>query len=195
MFDMLVKSIESLRKLNPETINKATIYNNIVYIARPMIVLCAKNKDCLPKHNIGDAGYDLKAAEDNPICCSRIYSIPTGLKISLPYDMEFEVRGRSGLFSKFGKNFLVHNGTIDATYRGEIKVLVDISNNENIPNIEKGDRIAQGIFKTIDHHYPVRYEEERRSLLIINEEIFDNFDKYFPSQRGVNGFGSTGVKS
>ena len=121
------------------------------------------------------AGMDLKANITEPIVLKPLERamIPTGLHIALPDGMEAQVRPRSGLAAKFGISVLNTPGTIDADYRGEIKViLVNLSNNEFTVN--PGERIAQMVV--------ARYEK-------VEWEEVDALDE---TERGQGGFGSTG---
>ena len=92
----------------------------------------------------GAAGMDLFAAIDKPIELSPLERIliPTGLKLSLPSNMEAQIRPRSGLAFKQGITVLNAPGTIDSDYRGEIKILL-INLGLNIFKIEHGARVAQ----------------------------------------------------
>jgi dUTP pyrophosphatase len=101
--------------------------------------------------------------------------VPTGLYIALPEGTEAQIRPRSGLAAKHGITVLNTPGTIDADYRGEIKViLVNLSNEEF--TINPGERIAQMVV--------ARYEKvEWDSVEVLDE-----------TERGVGGFGSTGTK-
>ena len=101
--------------------------------------------------------------------------IPTGLSIELPEGYEMQIRPRSGLAAKHGITVLNSPGTIDADYRGEIRViLVNLSNEEF--RIEAGERIAQMV---VARHEQVEWE--------MTEELAE-------SERGEGGFGSTGKK-
>lgn len=103
-------------------------------------------------------------------------AVPTGIHIQLPVGFEAQIRPRSGLAAKFGVTVLNAPGTIDSDYRGEIKVL--LINHSNSPFvINNGDRIAQMV---IAKHEVASFEES---------SILSNTD------RGVGGFGSTGIKS
>ena len=100
-------------------------------------------------------------------------AIPTGIFIELPDGYEAQVRPRSGLAIKHGITCLNTPGTIDADYRGEIKViLINLSKEEQTVN--HGDRIAQIIFQRITH-------AEWVTTVEINE-----------TERGIGGFGHTG---
>ena len=121
------------------------------------------------------AGMDLRADLESPITLGPLERalVPTGLFIALPAGYEAQVRPRSGLAAKHGITVLNTPGTIDADYRGEIKViLVNLSNTpfEIVP----GERIAQMV---VARHERVEWDEV---------EILDE------TARGAGGFGSTG---
>jgi dUTP pyrophosphatase len=123
------------------------------------------------------AGMDLRAWCPEPITIKPLdrVLVPTGLYIELPAGFEAQVRPRSGLAAKSGITVLNSPGTIDADYRGEIKViLVNLSNQEFI--IQSGDRIAQMIIARHERINPLQVE-------VLSE-----------TQRGAGGFGHTGVK-
>ena len=121
------------------------------------------------------AGMDLKANIDEPVTLGPLERamIPTGLFIALPDGTEAQVRPRSGLAAKHGISVLNSPGTIDADYRGEIKViLVNLSNEPFV--INPGERIAQMVV--------ARYEKVEWNEV----EVLDE------TERGSGGFGSTG---
>lgn len=121
------------------------------------------------------AGMDLKANIDTPIVLGPLERamVPTGLYIALPDGTEAQVRPRSGLAAKHGISVLNAPGTVDADYRGEVKViLVNLSNDPFTVN--PGERIAQLVV--------ARYE---------NVE-WDEVDVLDETERGEGGFGSTG---
>lgn len=121
------------------------------------------------------AGMDLKADIEEPLTLEPLQRamIPTGLHIALPDGMEAQIRPRSGLAAKHGVTVLNTPGTIDADYRGEIKViLVNLSDTPFV--INPGERIAQMVV--------ARYEK-------VEWEAADDLDK---TGRGEGGFGSTG---
>ncbi|MBA2664292.1 MAG: dUTP diphosphatase [Bradymonadaceae bacterium] len=132
----------------------------------------------LPSHATAQsAGMDLRAAipQDVPIVLApgtRIL-VPTGLQIALPPGYDAQVRPRSGLAFAHGITVLNSPGTIDADYRGEIKVLL-VHLGEAPFTLQRGDRIAQLV---IARHAHVIWEER---------ESLDETD------RGENGFGHTG---
>jgi len=137
-----------------------------------------KSKHQLPNYEtIHSAGMDLRANLDAPLVLGTLERalIPTGLFIELPIGHEAQIRPRSGLAAKKGITVLNTPGTIDADYRGEIKViLINLSKNDFI--IEDGERIAQMIIA----------KHERVELFEVNE--------LEETQRGAGGFGHTGTK-
>jgi dUTP pyrophosphatase len=137
-----------------------------------------QSKHPLPSYEtIHSAGMDLRANLDKPIILKTLERalIPTGLFIEIPEGHEAQIRPRSGLAFKKGVTVLNTPGTIDADYRGEIKViLINLSNEEFI--VEDGERIAQMI---IARH-------ERAELNNVNELT--------ETTRGAGGFGHTGTK-
>ena len=121
------------------------------------------------------AGMDVRANIDEAVILRPLERamIPTGLSIELPEGYEMQIRPRSGLAAKHGITVLNSPGTIDADYRGEIRViLVNLSNEEF--RIEAGERIAQMV---VARHEQVEWESA--------EELSD-------TSRGAGGFGSTG---
>lgn len=123
------------------------------------------------------AGMDLRAALEEPVSLSPLERamVPTGLHIELPAGFEAQIRPRSGLAAKHGISIVNAPGTIDADYRGEIKVvLVNLSNETFVVN--PGERIAQMV---VARHEKVEWE----SVSELEE-----------SARGEGGFGSTGRK-
>lgn len=123
------------------------------------------------------AGMDLRANIDAPITLRPMERrlIPTGLRIALPEGCEAQVRPRSGLALKHGITVLNTPGTIDADYRGEVKVLlVNFSNDDFV--INTGERIAQMVI--------ARYEKADL------EQVAELDD----TERGDGGYGHTGVK-
>lgn len=137
-----------------------------------------KSKHQLPNYStIASAGMDLRASIDEPIVLKPLDRaiVPTGIFIELPLHYEAQVRPRSGLAAKNGITVLNTPGTIDADYRGEVKViLVNLSNEEF--TVHDGDRIAQMV---VAKHETVIWQAV--------EELND-------SERGAGGFGSSGIK-
>ena len=136
-----------------------------------------KSKHDLPKYQTElSAGMDLYANIDEPITLKSLERVlvKTGLFVSLPKGYEAQIRPRSGLAFKNGITVLNTPGTIDADYRGEIGIiLVNLSTQEF--TINDGDRIAQMV---IAKHENAVWQE------------VDNLDE---TNRGVGGFGSSGV--
>jgi dUTP pyrophosphatase len=121
------------------------------------------------------AGMDLKANTSEPITLGPLERalIPTGLYIALPEGTEAQIRPRSGLAAKHGISVLNAPGTIDADYRGEIKVILVNLSNEAF-TINPGERIAQMVV--------AKYEKvEWQEVETLSE-----------TERGEGGFGSTG---
>ena len=123
----------------------------------------------------GSSGMDIRAQLEAPIMLQPMerFLIPTGLFVELPEDFEIQVRPRSGLAIKQGITCLNTPGTIDADYRGEIKViLINLSN--EVQTIQQGDRIAQMVFQKVEK---------------INWEAVTDINE---TERGAGGFGHTG---
>jgi len=100
----------------------------------------------------GDSGVDLVAAEDYELKPMERKLIPTGLKLEIPSGYEGQVRPKSGLAIKHGISHANAVGTIDSSYRGEIKVpLINLSDKSYI--IEKGKKIGQLIFAKVEEDY------------------------------------------
>ncbi len=136
-----------------------------------------KGKNPLPNYETElSAGMDLRANLDEPVMLKPLERalIPTGLHIALPKGFEAQVRPRSGLAVKKGISVLNSPGTIDADYRGEIKVILVNLSNEDF-QINHGERIAQMV---ISKHEQVSWQEA---------EILEK------TARGEGGFGSTGI--
>ena len=121
------------------------------------------------------AGLDIRANLDESVTLRPLERamIPTGLFVELPEGCEMQIRPRSGLAAKHGITVLNSPGTIDADYRGEIKVILVNLSNEPF-TIEAGERIAQMIV--------ARYEQIEWLAV---EELS-------ATERGAGGFGSTG---
>jgi dUTP pyrophosphatase len=123
------------------------------------------------------AGVDLRAALEEPVVLAPLGRalIPTGLFMAIPAGFEGQVRPRSGLAAKHGVTVLNTPGTIDADYRGEIKVI--LVNLSEVPfTVVPGERIAQMVF--------ARCEQAQ----------FEQVETLDETQRGAGGFGSTGLK-
>jgi dUTP pyrophosphatase len=128
----------------------------------------------------GSSGFDLRANTQTPIIlkAGNRAIIPTGLYFELPDNFELQIRPRSGLAAKNGVTVLNTPGTVDADYRGEVKViLINLSTDDFV--INHGDRIAQGVLATVT------------SKNVINLLKLDNISSN--TERGSGGFGSTGI--
>ncbi len=135
-----------------------------------------KSKHPLPSYETGfSAGMDLRANLDTPLLLAPLQRIlvPTGIFIALPAGSEAQIRPRSGMAFKFGITVLNSPGTIDADYRGEVKVLL-VNLSDQPVTINDGDRIAQMV---VARHDTVVWKSEEK----LEETI-----------RGEGGFGSTG---
>jgi dUTP pyrophosphatase len=140
------------------------------------IKIINKSKHALPTYATqASAGMDLRANLDEPVVLNSLERavVPTGLFMELPVGFEAQVRPRSGLAFKNGITVLNSPGTIDADYRGEVKViLINLSTESFI--INDGERIAQ--------------------LIIAKHEQAEwiNVEELVETQRGQGGFGHTG---
>lgn len=123
----------------------------------------------------GAAGLDLAAAVDKPLTLApgEWALVPTGLAIALPDGYELQVRPRSGLAARHGITVLNSPGTVDADYRGEIKVIL-INLGPEPFTVARGDRIAQAVLGRV---IPLVWDEQ---------------DQLPDSARGSGGFGHTG---
>ncbi|MBJ7955825.1 dUTP diphosphatase [Bacillus cereus] len=127
-----------------------------------------------------DAGFDLVAAEDTIIWPGETKVVPTGLCFEIPPGYELQVRPRSGISRNTKLRVIL--GTVDSGFRGEVGVIVDntskpsVFRSEAADVIERGTRIAQGVIAPVITAH------------------FVEVDELSESDRGSNGFGSTGVK-
>ncbi len=137
-----------------------------------------KSKHSLPSYATkASAGVDLRANLDNSITLKPLERnlISTGLFIELPVGYEAQIRPRSGLAAKNGITVLNSPGTIDADYRGEIKVILVNLSNETF-TINDGERIAQMVIS----------KHEQAEWIQVDELV--------ETERGAGGFGHTGKK-
>lgn len=135
-----------------------------------------RSRHDLPRYETPlSAGMDVRANLDEPVVLKPLARalIPTGLYVELPAGYEMQVRPRSGLAAKYGLSVLNAPGTIDADYRGEVKViLANLSDQEF--TVQDGERIAQLV---VAQHSQVEWEPT---------------DTLSDTSRGAGGFGSTG---
>jgi dUTP pyrophosphatase len=132
----------------------------------------------LPEYSTsGASGFDLRANLEAPIVLKPFERavIPTGLYLEIPDGFEIQIRPRSGLAVKNGITVLNTPGTIDADYRGEIKVILVNLGVESF-TINPGDRIAQAV------------------LCPVFKAAFLEAETLSQTERNTGGFGSTGVK-
>lgn len=137
-----------------------------------------KSSNPLPAYATDEAaGMDLKADIPQPVTFRPMerHLIPTGIFIELPSGYEAQVRPRSGLALKQGITCLNSPGTVDADYRGELKViLINLSDSEQ--SIHPGDRIAQMVISTVE------------------KVIWEPVEKINQTNRSDGGFGHTGKR-
>ena len=137
-----------------------------------------KSHHPLPEYaTTGSSGMDIRAFLTSPITMAPMERvlIPTGLFLALPENWEAQIRPGSGLAIKQGLTCLNTPGTIDADYRGELKViLINLSNEPQL--ITDGDRIAQIVFQKVE------------------KVILEKVETLEATERGAGGFGHTGKK-
>jgi dUTP pyrophosphatase len=145
---------------------------------KPSITIPVINRSAFPLPayaTVGSSGLDVRANIEQPITLQSLERtlVPTGLFVEIPLGYEIQVRPRSGLAVKQGLTCLNTPGTIDADYRGEIKViLINLSQESQI--IQPGDRIAQLVLQAIE---------------LIEWKLVDQLNE---TDRGSGGFGHTG---
>ena len=122
----------------------------------------------------GDAGTDLYAAADVQLLPGQRIVVGTGIAIALPAGYAAFVHPRSGLAADHGVTIVNAPGTVDAGYRGEIKVIVLNTDMEHAVHVRRGDRIAQLVIQRVE------------------TPVFLEVETLPGSQRGIGGHGSTG---
>ncbi|WP_031159636.1 dUTP diphosphatase [Streptosporangium roseum] len=122
----------------------------------------------------GDAGADLHAVEDVELLPGERVTVGTGVAIALPDGYAAFVHPRSGLATKHGVTLVNAPGTVDAGYRGEIKVTLLNTDTKDALRLRRGDRIAQLVIQRVE------------------KAVFHEVDRLPGSARGAGGFGSTG---
>jgi dUTP diphosphatase len=122
----------------------------------------------------GDAGADLAAAEDVELPPGERAVVPTGVAIALPDGYAAFIHPRSGLGAKLGVTIVNAPGTVDAGYRGEIKVTLLNTDKRDTVRLRRGDRIAQMVVQRVEH------------------AVFHEVTALPGAARGSDGFGSTG---
>ncbi|MFI3330945.1 MAG: dUTP diphosphatase [Rikenellaceae bacterium] len=137
-----------------------------------------KSKFALPAYETEQAaGMDVRANINEDIIIKPLERVlvPTGLFVQIPEGYEIQVRPRSGLAAKFGLTVLNSPGTIDADYRGEIKVILVNLSSEDF-TLTPGERVAQFVVASM-------IQAKWESVEVLDE-----------TERGAGGFGSTGTK-
>ena len=143
----------------------------------PVNVLIQRLDPGLPvpaRSHPGDAGLDLVAAADVDLAPGARAVVPTGVAIALPDGYAAFVHPRSGLAARHGVTIVNAPGTVDAGYRGEIRVTLLNTDPAQAVRFQRGDRIAQLIIQRVA------------------TPVFHEVDSLPGSARGENGFGSTG---
>ncbi|MEO5875692.1 MAG: dUTP diphosphatase [Streptosporangiaceae bacterium] len=129
----------------------------------------------LPSYaHAGDAGADLFAARDVELAPGERAVVPTGVAIALPDGFAAFIHPRSGLAAKLGVTIVNAPGTVDAGYRGEIKVTLLNTDLRETVRLQRGDRIAQMVIQRVER------------------AVFVEVAELPGSARGTGGFGSTG---
>lgn len=135
-----------------------------------------ESKECIPSYATDlSAGMDLRAFEPAVMAPGERLAVSTGIRIAVPEGYEAQVRPRSGLALKQGLTVANAPGTIDADYRGEVKVILINLGGETV-EIEKGDRIAQLV------------------VAPVSRVVWEPQTSLQPTARDSGGFGSTGTK-
>ncbi len=140
------------------------------------IKIVNQSSNALPEYaTLGSSGMDIRASLSEPLVLQPMARdlVPTGLFVEIPLGYEIQIRPRSGLAIKQGITCLNTPGTIDADYRGEIKVIL-INLSAEPQTINHGDRIAQMVLQRVEQIQWVSATE------------------LGSSERGAGGFGSTG---
>jgi dUTP pyrophosphatase len=122
----------------------------------------------------GDAGADLLTSVDVSLAPGERCLVPTGIALAVPTGYVALVHPRSGLAAKHGLSIVNTPGTIDAGYRGEIKVLLVNHDLHEPIELRRGDRVAQLVFQRVE------------------QAVFEEVDVLDDSSRGTGGYGSTG---
>lgn len=124
----------------------------------------------------GSAGFDLSFAEETfDLLPQKTYTLGTGLAFEIPEGYELQIRPRSGLSLNTQLRISNAPGTVDADYRGEVKIIFTNTSTYRAFRVSKGDRIAQGV------------------LAPVVQATFELVEELGETERGIKGFGSTGV--
>lgn len=172
---------EMLSNLMKEANIKDWVYDREDNSMKLRVDLINKSTNPDPDYEkMGDSGFDLRAFIDSDITIhpNSRYVVPTGLYFAIPNGFELQVRPRSGLAAKNGITVLNTPGTVDSGYRGEVKVILYNTDNQEFV-VSNGDRIAQGVICPVQNKSTI---------------IFNSVSELSETDRGSGGFGSTGVK-
>lgn len=149
------------------------------WLTSPRIKFKLAKNAIIPRYaNYGDSGMDLHSTENVIIPPMGRKLIGTGIQVQIPLGFEGQIRSRSGLALKHGIFVLNSPGTIDSTYRGEIKVILQNMGDTDF-EVKEGDRIAQIVFAQL--------------IYLQTEFSYDEDYELDETERGEGGFGSTGV--
>lgn len=169
---------DELRDLMEIDIHNFSKEINDLYQTRDVKIKLLRSDAVFPKFAYdSDSGFDLHSVEQITIPPFGRALVPTGISVSFSEGLELQIRPKSGLAINMGLTVLNTPGTIDQGYNGEIMVIVFNTNN-NAVVIERGMKVAQGVF------CPVFQGK------FIN---FQNVSSLEETERGNNGFGSTGI--
>lgn len=169
------KDIEELLGMSIEEMNEEA---GILMMSETLEVATINEDAVFPSYNYpSDSGFDLYSTIDYKLKSGSRALIPTGLTFKIPEGYEIQIRPKSGLALNFGITVLNTPGTIDSGYLGEVKVILFNTDKEDF-QIKKGIKIAQAVL------CPVKIGKYVKIVSV--DELGD-------SDRGENGFGSTGI--
>lgn len=166
--------------VTPPDLSPATRYADAVTPTMPgdrvdvLITLLDPELDVPGYAHPGDAGADLSTAEDVVLAPGERAVVRTGVAIAIPAGYVGLVHPRSGLAARQGLTVLNAPGTVDAGYRGEIKVCLINTGADASVRLSRGDRIAQLLIQPVNH------------------AVFRQVSELPPAVRGTDGYGSTG---
>jgi len=123
----------------------------------------------------GASGFDLHSVQEYKVYAGQVLLVDTGIAFEIPKGLELQVRPRSGLSFKTPLRVANSPGTVDSDFRDSVKVIIENRSDNESYTIKKGERIAQGIICPV-------YQATFQEVTDLND-----------TQRGTNGFGSTGT--
>lgn len=178
------KEVPEVEVLSPEVRRyiEEQISASLANIPMEGFKLYAVSEEFIPTYNkIGDSGFDLRAniASTITVFPGERVLIMTGIYTELPVGFEIQIRPRSGMAKNHGATVVNAPGTIDSNFRNEIGVVFLNTDTSERITINRGDRIAQGVVCRVER---------------INFQIVASPDQLTPTERGLSGFGSTGVQ-